>query len=67
MVELAQAWRYHRNCGWRGGRWVIDLGAGRIVACRPNRPRGADWHWRSEGPRHGWYHRRDRRWHFDRW
>lgn len=69
MAPFAQpvaSWRYHRNCGWRGGRWVVDLGAGKIVACRPNRP-GRDYVWRDEGPRHGWYHRRERRWFFNKW
>lgn len=66
LVEPVHAWRYHRNCGWRGGRWVVDLGGGRLVVCRPYRP-GRAWVWRDEGPRHGWYHPRDRRWSFDRW
>ena len=65
-VHQVASWRYNANCGWRGGRWVVDLGAGKIVACRPNRP-GRDWVWRNEGPRHGWYHRRDRKWHYNKW
>lgn len=65
LVEPAQ-WRYHRKCSWRGGRWIVDLGAGRIVVCRPNRP-GRDWIWRDEGPRHGWYHPRRKSWHFRNW
>ena len=35
----------------------------RRVTCRPVRPRGALWGWRCEGPRCGWWHRNDRRWH----
>lgn len=66
LVQPIASWRYHKNCGWRGGRWVVDLGAGRIIACRPNRP-GRDYVWRNEGPRHGWYRPRDRRWYFDKW
>ena len=33
------------------------------VTCRPARPRGAEWGWRCEGPRCGWWHRMDSRWH----
>lgn len=66
LAQQVASWRYHERYGWRGGRWVVDLGAGRIVACRPHRP-GRDYVWRNEGPRHGWYHRRERRWFFDRW
>ena len=65
VVKIAD-WRYHRSCGWTGGRWVVDLGAGRIVACRPNRPRGS-WRWNREGEREGWYDSRRRAWHNDRW
>ena len=38
----------------------------RRVTCRPDRPReGAAslWGWRCEGPRCGWWHQRERRWH----
>jgi hypothetical protein len=35
----------------------------RRVTCRPVRPKGAFWGWRCEGPRCGWWHRNDRRWH----
>jgi len=63
-VEQVQGWRYHRGCGWDGRRWVVDLGAGRIVVCRPNRP-GRDWVWRSDGPRQGWWNPRRRHWHHD--
>lgn len=64
VVEKVQGWRYHRGCGWDGRRWVVDLGAGRIVVCRPNRP-GRGWVWRSDGPRQGWYHPGRRHWHHD--
>ena len=37
-AELVASWRYHNNCAWQGGRWVVDLGTGRLVICRPNRP-----------------------------
>ena len=57
IVEHAQGWRYHRGCGWNGSRWVVDLGAGRFVICRPNRP-GRGWVWRSDGPRQGWWNPR---------
>ena len=66
FAQPVASWRYHQKCGWRGGRWVVDLGAGRIIACRPNRP-GRDYIWRNEGPRQGWYRPRDRRWNFNRW
>jgi hypothetical protein len=38
----------------------------RRLTCRPDRPReGAAslWGWRCEGPRCGWWHQRERRWH----
>ena len=66
-VEEAQSsWRYHNRCGWRGGRWVVELGGGGLVLCRPNRP-GREWRWHSDGGRHGWYNDRRRRWHHNRW
>ena len=38
----------------------------RRVTCRPARPREGGtnvWGWKCEGPRCGWWHQRDRRWH----
>ena len=35
----------------------------RRVTCRPVRPSGRDWGWRCEGPRCGWWHRHEKRWH----
>jgi len=66
IVEPVASWRYHRGCGWRGGRWVVDLGAGKIVACRPMRP-GRDYSWHREGGREGWWDSRRRAWHNDKW
>lgn len=66
VVEKAQSWRYHNDCSWRGGRWVADLGVGRLVICRPHRP-GRDYQWRSEGRRQGWYDNRRRSWHHNQW
>lgn len=66
VVHDIASWRYHNNCGWRGGRWVVDLGGGKLVICRPNRP-GRDYVWRDEGPRHGWYNRNRKVWHFNNW
>jgi hypothetical protein len=43
--------------GWRYMR------GDRRVTCRPARPAGRDWGWRCEGPRCGWWHRHERRWH----
>jgi hypothetical protein len=45
---------------------AIHLGAGNLMLCRPNRP-GRNYNWRREGNREGWYDRRARTWHFDRW
>ena len=56
-VEPVAVWRYHAKCGWREGRWVVDLGAGKLVVCRPNRP-GKAWVWHKEGNREGWWDRR---------
>jgi hypothetical protein len=66
LIENVASWRYHNNCGWQGGRWVVDLGAGKFVVCRPNRP-SRDYNWRREGNREGWYDRRSKGWHFDKW
>jgi len=66
MVEPVDSWRYHRDCRWGGGRWVVDLGAGKLIACRPYRPHG-DWRWHREGDREGWYDGRRHAWHNDRW
>lgn len=65
-VEPVATWRYHRSCGWRGGRWVVDLGGGKLVVCRPNRP-GKNWMWHREGNREGWWDRRRKAWHNDKW
>jgi hypothetical protein len=35
----------------------------RRVTCRPAHPGGRFWAWRCEGPRCGWWHRNERRWH----
>jgi hypothetical protein len=35
----------------------------RRVTCRPARPEGRFWAWHCEGPRCGWWHRNDHRWH----
>jgi hypothetical protein len=66
LVQHVASWRYHDNCGWSGGRWVVDLGAGKIVACRPRRPEG-NWGWRHEGNHEGWYDKRRSAWHYDKW
>jgi hypothetical protein len=42
--------------------WHYMRGDRRIV-CRPARPRGSYWIWRSEGGRTGWWHRRENRWY----
>lgn len=42
--------------------WHYMRGNRRMV-CRPARPRGAFWGWKCEGPRCGWWHRNERRWH----
>lgn len=63
LVHETAPWRYHRGCSWRDGRWVVDLGAGKLVVCRPNRPRGGSWMWHREGGREGWWDRRHKRWH----
>lgn len=42
--------------------WHFHTRSGDRLACNP-RPSGVFWIWRSEGGRHGWYHRGHRRWH----
>lgn len=45
---------YHYHV-WRNGRLAR-------IACRPSRPPGSFWIWRSYGGRDGWWHSRERRW-----
>jgi hypothetical protein len=61
-LQPVASWRYHDNCAWRDGRYIVDLGIGRVVLCRPTRP-GRDWNWRNDGRRQGWYDRRRNVWH----
>ncbi len=42
--------------------WHYMRGDRRIV-CRPAHPSGRFWGWRCEGPRCGWWHRHEHRWH----
>jgi hypothetical protein len=65
-VQQVASWQYHQNCGWRNGRWVVDLGGARIVSCRPNRP-SRDFTWHREGNREGWYNSHNRAWHYNSW
>ncbi|HRK19780.1 MAG TPA: hypothetical protein PK970_12535 [Hyphomicrobiaceae bacterium] len=61
----ASAHGNHRSCQLGQAGWhyhVYRYGRLHRVACRPSRPSGAYWMWRSEGGRSGWYHNRDRRW-----
>lgn len=60
---LVQVHGRHRSCNLGVGGWHRSPRHGVRISCRPPRPRGAYWMWRSEGKHHGWYHRRDRRWH----
>ena len=64
-IQPVASWQYHRNCGWQGGRYIVDLGVGRIVACRPYRP-SREYAWRSADGRDGWYNNRRRAWHDER-
>ncbi len=53
----------HHECERGRFGWHRSPRHGVRIECRPHRPPGAYWIWRSEGPRHGWYHRHERRWH----
>ncbi|MCB1519792.1 MAG: hypothetical protein KDJ37_04355 [Hyphomicrobiaceae bacterium] len=53
----------HRACMPGRFGWHRSSPRKRHIACRPFRPRGAGWTWRSQGPRQGWYNRQHRRWH----
>ena len=50
-----------RNCTRDDRGWRYMRGE-RRVTCRPSRPSGLYWGWRSEGGRSGWWHRRENRW-----
>jgi hypothetical protein len=56
-VIQAQGYHYRRDCYWTGTGWGYR-DHGRVLVCRPYRPPGAGWYWYSEGPRHGWYHKK---------
>lgn len=60
---IVQVHGRHNTCELGVAGWHRSPRRGVRIACRPHRPRGAFWIWRSEGPRHGWYHRKERRWH----
>ena len=49
------------NCS-RDDRGWRHMRGDRRVSCKPSRPRGEFWGWRSEGGRSGWWHRRENRW-----
>lgn len=53
----------HNACELGRAGWHRSPRRGVRVTCRPFRPRGAFWIWRDEGPRHGWYHSKEKRWH----
>ncbi|MEZ5817542.1 MAG: hypothetical protein R3D44_10700 [Hyphomicrobiaceae bacterium] len=61
-VTHVQGYRYRKDCYWTGSGWGYRH-RGKVLVCRPYKPRGAGWVWYSEGPRHGWYNRRAKRWH----
>jgi hypothetical protein len=53
------------NCRRDDRGWHYMRGE-RRVTCRPVHPRegGANlWGWRCDGPRCGWWHQKERRWH----
>lgn len=60
---LVQVHGRHNSCELGVAGWHRTPRRGVRITCRPHRPRGDFWIWRSEGPRHGWYHRKERRWH----
>lgn len=62
LVEQAKSYRYHKSCYWTGTGWGYKHG-GKIHVCRPYKPRGHGWIWYNEGPRHGWYHSKNKHWH----
>lgn len=62
-VGIVKVHGVHRSCELGPRGWHRSLPSGRRVECRPARPKGWFWIWRSEGGRHGWYHRKEKRWH----
>lgn len=52
----------HDRCDLGRSGWHRSPRHGVRIVCRPHRPRGDYWIWRSEGPRQGWYDNRSRRW-----
>ena len=52
----------HDRCELGRNGWHRSPRHGVRIACRPPRPRGEHWGWRSEGSRQGWWDSRSRRW-----
>jgi hypothetical protein len=65
LVEPARV-VYHRHCYWTGKGWGYHY-RGRILVCKPYRPKGHGWIWYHEGHRHGWYHPHRKVWHYNKW
>ena len=63
VEKLAEATHgRHSTCQLGPGGWHRTPQRGVRIACRPPRPVGSYWIWRSFGGRDGWYHSRERRW-----
>jgi hypothetical protein len=56
-VTQVQGYRYHKSCYWTGGGWGYKQ-HGKVLVCRPHKPRGHGWYWHSHGGKHGWHHKR---------
>lgn len=53
----------HDRCELGRAGWHRSPRYGVRIVCRPARPRGDYWIWRSEGPRQGWWDNRSHRWY----
>lgn len=60
---LVQVHGRHDACRLGGHGWHRSPRHGVRITCRPSRPRGGFWIWRSEGKHNGWYHSKEHRWH----
>ena len=64
VEDMATPARYGDYGCRRDGRGWHSMYGERRRGCRPDRPRGdRHWGWKCDGPRCGWWHPRERRWH----
>ncbi len=67
LIEVAQGWKYQRNCVWVNNGWGHRDRYGKVLVCRPYKPYGRGWVWHKEGNREGWHNTQRKAWHNNKW